>query len=161
MLQKTWLESTVSLPFEFEYTGMIGGNRKYKREFRGKFGSTTKGSSIAFGEYALKAVGTGELRENQLKAATECLRRVIKDKGKLYCRLDANIPVTAKPVKVKMGGGKGRFDHYSAFVRSGKIIMEVSGISQTIARRALYIAASKLPIKTAIVTSLWDESNTR
>ncbi len=89
----------------------------------------------------------GELKVNQLQSAYDHLKRTLKDVGKVYCRVYPNSSVTKKPLKSKMGGGKGRFSHHSFFVKPGKILFEISGISISLARNALRVAGSKLPVK--------------
>lgn len=125
--------------------------RDYKKHHRGGQGSTTKGTEVVFGSHGLASLQSGELRENVYKAVMQTLRKHLKDSGKIYGRVSMDYSITKKPLHMKMGGGKGKFDHYSSFVKRGKILLEIDGVEEERALRLLRIAQSKLPFKTVVM----------
>ena len=125
--------------------------RKWHR-LRGTFKGNTKGGSrLAFGSYGLKCLGTKELTSRQIEAARRAMTRAIKRGGKVWIRIFPHTPITRKAAEVPMGSGKGSVDYFVARVKPGKVIFEMDGIPEDIARKALRLADSKLPIKTRIV----------
>jgi large subunit ribosomal protein L16 len=125
---------------------------KYRKQFRGKNrGKATRGSQIAFGEFALKAVTRGEISARQLEASRKKITFSTKRQGKWWLRVFPDKPLTKKPVGVKMGSGKGDIDTYVAVVKPGRIIYEISGVSPEIAKSALRKAGHKLSVKTVII----------
>lgn len=106
---------------------------------------------MTFTHHGVVAVTGGELRISQINSAIFAMKKTMTKNGKFYCRVCPNYSVTKKPLKVKMGGGKGKFDHYSCFVRPGKVIFEVADVSLTRVREALRVCSSKLPMKTILV----------
>lgn len=111
----------------------------------------TRGTSLNFGNFGLKALEYCWISGRQLDASRKSMLRFIKKKGKIWMRVFPDKPVTRKPPEVTMGGGKGAVDHYVTVVRPGRMIFEIDGLSKDSAVEALKLAASKLPMRTAIV----------
>jgi len=125
---------------------------KYRKQFRGKMkGVAARGSRLDFGEFGLKALEPYWITSRQIEAARKAIVGRTKRGGKLWIRIFPDKPVTKKPAEVRMGKGKGPVDHYVAVVRPGRIIFELAGVEEKVAREALERAAQKLPIKTRIV----------
>ncbi len=125
---------------------------KYRKQFRGKIkGVATRGSSLDFGEFGLKALEPYRLSSRQIEAARKAIVGRTKRGGKIWIRIFPDKPVTQKPAEVRMGGGKGPVDHYVAIVKPGRMIFELAGVEEKIALDALERAAAKLPIKTKVV----------
>lgn len=126
---------------------------KYRKQFRGKMrGKAGRGNTIAFGEYALKALKSSWVTNNQIEAARVTIGRKTKKGGKLWIRIFPDKPVSSKPVETGMGGGKGDVKGYVAVVKAGRVLFEVAGVSKQIAHEALRLASHKLPMKTKIVS---------
>jgi large subunit ribosomal protein L16 len=127
--------------------------RKYRKSFRGRMkGKSYRGSTIAFGEYGLKAMGRGWLSARQIEAGRRAITHSIKRGGKVWIRVFPDKPVTSRPAGQRMGGGKGDIDRYVAVVTPGRIIYEVAGVTEDIVRSALKKAGDKMPFKTKIVS---------
>lgn len=127
--------------------------RKWHR-LRGSFKGTAKGGTrLAFGNYGLKALGTKELTSRQIEAARRAMTRHVKRGGKIWIRIFPHKPITAKSAEVPMGSGKGALDRYTALVKPGVILFEMDGVTEELAREAMYLAGRKLPIRTKFVTS--------
>src|SRR5208283_2707426 len=125
---------------------------KYRKVQRGRMkGKAWRGSSIAFGEYALKAMECGWITSRQIEAARIAMTRFIKRGGKVWIRLFTDKPITKKPAETRMGKGKGAPEEWVAVVKPGKIMYEMEGVPAEIAREAFRLAASKLPIKSRFV----------
>lgn len=125
---------------------------KYRKVQRGRMtGKAWRGSSIAFGEYALKAMECGWITARQIEAARIAMTRFIKRGGKVWIRLFPDKPITKKPAETRMGKGKGAPDHWVAVVRPGKILFEMEGVTRTDAMEAMRLASNKLPLKTKFV----------
>lgn len=127
-----------------------------KMKFRKRFkvdlkGKSKGGTALAFGEYGIMATGTGRITSRQIEAARIAMTRHIKRGGKVWIKIFPDVPVTKKPAEVRMGKGKGSVDHYIANVKPGRILYEMSGVSPEIAKGALELAASKLPITTRLI----------
>jgi large subunit ribosomal protein L16 len=114
-------------------------------------GIETRGTNVDFGKYALKAMGAKWIDSRQIEAARRAMTRYIKRGGKIWIRIFPDRPVTKKPNEVTMGGGKGSPDHFVAKVRPGRILFEMDGVTEDIAKEALRLAAHKLPVKTKFV----------
>jgi large subunit ribosomal protein L16 len=114
-------------------------------------GQATRGSSIAFGEYGLKAMEPQWLTNRQIEAARVAITRHMKRAGKLWIRVFPDKPVTVKPAETRMGKGKGNPEYWVAVVKPGRVLFELEGVPQDVAKRALELAASKLPCKTKFV----------
>ena len=125
-------------------------NRKVQRGSRkGKAGS---GTTLAFGEYGLKAMGRGWIKSTQIEACRVAINRHMKRKGKLWIRIFPDKPVTKKPIEVRMGKGKGNPEYWVAVIRPGMMLFEVDGVPDAVARGALRLADAKLGIRTRLVT---------
>jgi len=125
---------------------------KHRKQQRGRMkGRAHKGSDIAFGEYGLKALEPKWITNKQIEAARVAITRHIKRVGKLWIRIFPDKPVTVKPAETRMGKGKGAPEYWVAVVKPGRILFELEGVPPDIARRAMDLAASKLPIKTKFV----------
>jgi large subunit ribosomal protein L16 len=114
-------------------------------------GQATRGSTIAFGEYGLKAMEPQWITNRQIEAARVAITRHIKRAGKLWIRVFPDKPVTVKPAETRMGKGKGNPEYWVAVVKPGRVLFELEGVPTDVARRALALAASKLPCKTKFV----------
>lgn len=126
---------------------------KYRKAQRGsRAGLATRGSEISFGEFGLKALGNGWIKNTQIEAARVALTRRLRRGGKLWIRIFPDKPVTKKPAETRQGKGKGDLDHWVAVVKRGKILFELGGISEEMARSGFRLAAYKLPIRTKFVT---------
>src|SRR5512135_495085 len=125
---------------------------KYRRQHRGRMkGQATRGNTLAFGEYGLQALEPCWLEARQIEAARIALTRFMKRGGKVWIRVFPDKPITAKPAETRMGSGKGSVDHWVAVVKPGRIMFEVAGVPDDIAKLALSQAAYKLPIPTQVV----------
>jgi len=116
-----------------------------------KIGVATRGVTVAFGSYGLKALGSARIRSNQIESARKVLSRSIGKTGRFWIRIFPDMPYTSKPAEVKLGKGKGDLEGYVAPVLAGRIIFEVDGIDEPTAREALRKAGTKLPVKTKVV----------
>jgi large subunit ribosomal protein L16 len=126
---------------------------KHRKVFKGKNrGKAYRGSTISFGEYALKAVEQGKLTAQQIEAARIAINRKIKRGGQVWIRVFPDKPVTSKPAETRMGKGKGAPDHWVAVTKPGKIIYELAGVEEELAIKALTLAGAKLPFRTKVIT---------
>ncbi len=126
---------------------------KYKKQQKGKLrGFATSGAKVNFGHYGLKATTRGRVTARQIEAARRAMTRHIKRGGKIWIRIFPDVPITKKPVEVRMGKGKGNVEYWVAKVQPGKILYEMEGVTEEIAREAFRLAASKLPVITTFVT---------
>jgi large subunit ribosomal protein L16 len=125
---------------------------KYRKQQKGRTtGVATRGIEISFGTYGLKAEGTDRISSRQIEAARRAMTRYIKRGGKIWIRIFPDTPITKKPAETRMGSGKGAVDHYAAKVRPGRILFEMDGVTEDVAREAMRLAAMKLPIATKFV----------
>jgi len=125
---------------------------KYRKVQRGRMkGKAWRGSSIAFGEYALKAMDCGWITSRQIEAARIAMTRFIKRGGKVWIRLFPDKPITKKPAETRMGKGKGAPEEWVAVIRPGKVLFEMEGVALDIAQQAMRLAAHKLPMKTKFI----------
>lgn len=125
---------------------------KYRRTQKGQMpGKAWRGSDVDFGEYGLKAEGRGFVTSRQLEAARKAVSHCTKRGGKLWIRAFPHKPITKKPNEVRMGSGKGAVDHYVAVVKPGKMLFEISGVPQQLAKEALNLAAAKISVATRFV----------
>jgi large subunit ribosomal protein L16 len=126
---------------------------KFRKQQRGRMsGVATSGAHIAFGQYGLKALEPAWITARQIEAARIAMTRYIKRGGKVWIRIFPDKPVTEKPAETRMGKGKGSPEYWVAVVKPGRILFELEGISEPIAREAMRLAAHKLPIKTKFVS---------
>jgi large subunit ribosomal protein L16 len=127
--------------------------RKYRKEQKGRnTGVATRGSSVAFGDFGLKAVGRGRLTARQIESARRAMTRHIKRGGKVWINIFPDKPVTKKPAETRMGSGKGNPEFWVAVVKPGRILFELSYPSADVARAALERAVQKLPIKARVIS---------
>jgi large subunit ribosomal protein L16 len=125
---------------------------KYRKQQKGRNrGLALRGSKVNFGEYGLKAVGRGRLTARQIEAARRAMTRHVKRSGKIWIRVFPDKPITKKPLEVRMGKGKGNVEYWVALIQPGKVLYEMEGVSELMAREAFSLAAAKLPIKTTFV----------
>ncbi len=126
---------------------------KYRKQFKGRIpkGPATRGTELAFGQFGLRSEGTERITSRQIEAARRAMTRHIKRGGKVWIRIFPDLPVTKKPAEVSMGSGKGSIDHYAARVRPGRIMFEMDGVREDLAREAMRLAGRKLPVKTKFV----------
>lgn len=117
-----------------------------------KVGAATRGVTVAFGSYGLKALDQARIKSNQIEAARKVLSRSVGKTGRLWIRIFPDMPYTSKPAEVKLGKGKGDLQGYVAPVRAGRILFEVDGVTEAVAREALRKAGTKLPVKTKVVS---------
>jgi large subunit ribosomal protein L16 len=125
---------------------------KYRKQMKGRNrGEATRGAEIAFGAYGLKAEGNERVTSRQIESARRAMTRYIKRGGKIWIRIFPDTPISKKPAEVRMGSGKGAVDHYAAKVRAGRIMFEMDGVAEDVAREAMRLASHKLPLRTRFV----------
>ncbi len=125
---------------------------KYRRVHRGRMkGQAQRGAEVHFGEYGLQALEPCWMTSRQLEAARRAIVRYVKRGGKIWIRVFPDKPVSKKPAETRMGGGKGAPDHWVAVVKPGRVLFEIAGVREDVAREALRLAAHKLPIKTQFI----------
>jgi len=125
---------------------------KFRKAFKGRIhGKATRGAILNYGLYGLKAMEADRIISKQIEAARVALTRYMKRTGKVWLRIFPNIPVSKKPTEVRMGKGKGAPEYWACRVKPGRIIFEVDGVSEAVAKEALYKASTKLPIKTKFI----------
>lgn len=126
---------------------------KYRRQHRGRMkGEAHRGATIAFGEYGLQALEACWMEARQIEAARIALTRFMKRGGKVWIRVFPDKPITAKPAETRMGSGKGAVDHWVAVIKPGRIIFEIAGVSEEVAKEAVRLASHKLPVRTRFIT---------
>jgi large subunit ribosomal protein L16 len=126
---------------------------KFRKQFKGRNrGLAQRGNTVAFGEYGLKATDRCRLTARQIEAARRAMTRYVKRGGKVWIRIFPDKPVTAKPLEVRQGSGKGNVEFYVALVQPGTVLYEMEGVTEAIAREAFRLAASKLPVATTFVS---------
>ena len=126
---------------------------KHRKQMKGRMtGSAQRGSLISFGEYGLKTLEPGWITDRQIEAARIAMTRHVKRGGKIWIRMFPDKPITKKPAETRMGKGKGAPDHWVAVVKPGRILYEIEGVSEAMAREAMALAAQKLPLKCKFVT---------
>jgi large subunit ribosomal protein L16 len=125
---------------------------KYRKQQKGRLrGEATRGAVIAFGQFGLKAETSERITSRQIESARRAMTRYIKRGGKIWIRIFPDTPITKKPAEVRMGSGKGAVDHYAAKVKAGRILFEMDGVTEDIAKEAMRLAAHKLPVQTRFV----------
>ncbi len=126
---------------------------KFRKQFKGRNrGLAQRGSTVAFGEYGLKATDRCRLTARQIEAARRAMTRYVKRGGKIWIRIFPDKPVTTKPLEVRQGSGKGNVEFYVAQIQPGRVLYEMEGVTEEIAREAFRLAASKLPVGTTFVS---------
>lgn len=126
---------------------------KHRKQMRGRMtGEAHRGSQISFGQFGLKTLEPGWITDRQIEAARIAMTRHIKRGGKIWIRMFPDKPVTKKPAETRMGKGKGAPEYWVAVVKPGRILYEIEGVAEDVAREAMRLAAQKLPLKTKFVT---------
>ncbi|NND76585.1 MAG: 50S ribosomal protein L16 [Flavobacteriales bacterium] len=125
---------------------------KYRKQQKGRIkGLAHRGSTVSFGSFGLKSLEMGRITSRQIESARIAMTRYMKREGKVWIRIFPDKPITAKPLEVRMGKGKGALDHYVASIKPGRILFEMDGVSKEVAAEALRLAAQKLPVLTKMV----------
>ena len=125
---------------------------KYRRVHRGRLkGKAMRGNTLAYGDYGLVALEPAWITSNQIEAARIAMTRYIRRGGKVWIKIFPDKPITEKPAETRMGSGKGSVDHWVAVVKPGRILFEMNGVSEEVAREAMRLAGHKLPIKTKFI----------
>ena len=125
---------------------------KFRKQFKGRNrGLAHRGSSVSFGEFGLKSTGRGRITARQIEAARRTITRTVKRGGKLYIRVFPDKPITKKPLEVRMGKGKGNVEYWVAQIQPGRMLYEIEGVSEELAREAFKLASAKLPVSTTFV----------
>lgn len=126
---------------------------RFRKQRKGRNrGIATRGNRVSFGEYGLKATTRGRITARQIEAARRAITRHVKRGGKLWIRIFPDVPVTKKPLEVRMGNGKGNVEFWVAKVQPGRVLYEIEGVPEDVAREAFRLAAAKLPVKATFVT---------
>jgi large subunit ribosomal protein L16 len=125
---------------------------KYRKQQRGRMkGKASRGNTIAFGEYGLQALEPCWMTSRQIEAARRAVMRHVRRGGKFWIRVFPDKPITQRAAETRMGKGKGNVEYYAAVIKPGRVLFEIAGVSETMAREALSLAAHKLPVKTQFV----------
>ena len=128
---------------------------KFRKAFKGRIhGNAKGGTELNFGAFGLKAMEPERITARQIEAARRAITRHIKRQGRLWIRIFPDVPVTDKPAEVRMGKGKGSVEYWAARVHPGRIMFEIDGVPDDVAREALRLGAAKLPVKTRVVTRI-------
>jgi len=126
---------------------------KFRKQQKGRNrGLALNGNKVSFGEYGLKAVARGRITARQIEAARRAMTRHVRRGGKIWIRIFPDVPVTKKPLEVRQGKGKGNVEYWVCKIQPGRVLYEMEGVDEQIAREAFKLAAAKLPIKTAFVS---------
>ncbi len=126
---------------------------KFRKQHKGRNrGLALNGNRVSFGEYGLKALDRGKITARQIEAARRAMTRHVKRQGQIWIRIFPDVPVTKKPLEVRMGKGKGNVEYWAAKIQPGKMLYEMEGVDEKTAREAFALAAAKLPIKTVFVS---------
>jgi len=126
---------------------------KRRKQFRGSMsGKATRGNTLAYGDYGIVAMEPAWVKSNQIEAARVAMTRFTKRGGKVWIKIFPDKPITAKPAETRMGTGKGSVEYWVAVVKPGRVMFEISGVSEELAREALRLASHKLPVKCKIVS---------
>ena len=132
---------------------LIPARTKYRKVQKGRIRGRAKGgSSLAFGDFGIQAIGRGKLTSSQIEAARVAINRHLKRKGKLWIRVFPQKPITKKPAETRMGKGKGNVEYWVAPIRPGLVLFEVSGASLTVTREALRLADAKIPFRCRFIS---------
>jgi len=126
---------------------------KFRKQHKGRNrGVATTGNRVSFGEYGLKATTRGRITARQIEAARRAMTRYVKRGGKIWIRVFPDKPITKKPIEVRQGKGKGNVEYWVALTQPGRVLYEMEGVSEEIARAAFRLAAAKLPVRTTFVS---------
>lgn len=125
---------------------------KYRKQQKGRNqGVATRGNTVAFGQFGLKATTRGPITARQIEAGRRAITRYVRRGGKIWIRIFPDTPISAKPIEVRMGSGKGNVDHWVAKIQPGRVLYEIEGVNEETAREAFRLASAKLPLKTTFV----------
>ena len=125
---------------------------KYRKQFKGRNkGVAQRGTKVSYGEFAIKSLECGRITARQIEAARRAMSRHIKRGGKVWIRVFPDKPISKKPLEVRQGSGKGNVEYWVALVQPGRVMFEIEGVTEDLAREALGLAASKLPVKTQFI----------
>jgi large subunit ribosomal protein L16 len=125
---------------------------KFRKQHKGRNrGLAQRGNTVAFGVYGLKSTGRGRITARQIEAARRAMTRYVKRGGKIWIRIFPDKPITKKPLEVRQGKGKGNVEYWVAQIQPGRVLYEMEGVAEEVAREAFRLAASKLPVSTAFV----------
>ena len=125
---------------------------KFRKMFKGRNRGLANGTEVSFGTFGLKAVGRGRLTARQIESARRAMTRHIKRQGQIWIRVFPDKPITSKPLEVRMGKGKGNVEYWVCQIQPGKVLYEMDGVPESLAREAFALASAKLPLKTTFVT---------
>ncbi len=126
---------------------------KHRKQFRGSMtGKAQRGNKIVYGEYGIVATEPGWIKSNQIEAARVTMTRSVRRGGKVWIKIFPDKPVTAKPAETRMGSGKGTLEYWVAVVKPGRVLFEIAGVPEDVAREALRLATHKLPVKCKVVS---------
>ena len=132
---------------------------KYRRVHRGRLtGKAMRGNTVSYGEYGLVATEPAWITSNQIEAARIAMTRFTKRSGQVWIKIFPDKPITKKPAETRMGSGKGSPEYWVAVVKPGRVMFEIAGVSEEVAREALRLASHKLPIKTKVITAVAEEA---
>ncbi|WP_343189895.1 50S ribosomal protein L16 [Buchnera aphidicola] len=124
---------------------------KFRKMHKGKNRGVSIGSNICFGKFGLKSVTRGRITARQIESARKVISRLIKKDGKMWIRIFPDKPITKKPLEVRMGKGKGNVEYWVCLVKPGRVLYEVDGVSESICRKAFFLASTKLSVKTIFI----------
>ncbi|CUX96197.1 50S ribosomal protein L16 [Candidatus Gullanella endobia] len=127
---------------------------KFRKMHKGRNRGIVTDMDVSFGIFGIKAVSRGRLTARQIEAARRAMTRAVKRQGKIWIRIFPDKPITEKPLEVRMGKGKGNVEYWVALIQPGKILYEIDGVTEELAREAFKLATAKLPIKTTFVTKM-------
>jgi large subunit ribosomal protein L16 len=128
---------------------------KFRRAFKGRISGNTKGgASLNFGQFGLKALEPNRVNAREIEAARRAITREMKRQGRVWIRIFPDVPVSKKPIEVRMGKGKGAPEFWAARVAPGRIMFEIDGVSEAVARESLRLGAAKLSVRTKIITRM-------
>ncbi|EAT11909.1 50S ribosomal protein L16 [Bermanella marisrubri] len=125
---------------------------KFRKMHKGRNRGLAKGNKVSFGEFGLKATGRGRITARQIESARRAMNRKIKRGGKIWIRIFPDKPITSKPLEVRQGKGKGNVEYWVCQIQPGRVLYEMEGVSEELAREAFSLAAAKLPVSTTFVT---------
>ena len=126
---------------------------KFRKQQKGRNrGLAQRGNTVAFGEFGLKSTGRGRITARQIEAARRAMTRYVKRGGKIWIRIFPDKPITKKPLEVRQGKGKGNVEYWVAQIQPGRVLYEMEGVSESVAREAFRLAAAKLPVSTSFVS---------
>ena len=126
---------------------------KYRKQQKGRNrGMAVNGNKVSFGEFGMKATTRGRITSRQIEAARRAMTRYVKRRGKIWIRIFPDKPITKKPLEVRQGKGKGNVEYWVALIKPGKMLYEIEGVPEDIAREAFKLAGSKLPVRTTFIS---------